>query len=149
MVTTPQNLPAGSATEDTDVENPHSPGPEKAGDLVRFRGFLRGITAIKRKAKAMRDKEVHAKPVLLLMGNGHLELMPEGGRQGKWNIKKEFTLEAWLFAPRTETLFAETSANVRKHTGVVTDSEGNFEKWKCCGRKDPNIFGWCPAWQGT
>jgi hypothetical protein len=84
----------------------------------------------------------------LLMGNGHLELMPEGGRHGKWDIKREFTLEAWLFAPRTETLFAETSANVRKHTGVVTDSDGSFKCWKCCSREDSNIFGWCPAWQG-
>ena len=125
-----------------------SPAARDGGDMLRFRGFLRGISAIKRKAKAIQAKTFHAKPALLLTGTGCLSLSPEGGRAGKWNLKNELTVDMWLFIPRTETLFAETSANVRKHTGIKTDEEGNFVKWLCCGRKDPDIFGWCPAWQG-
>ena len=29
------------------------------------------------------------------------------------------------------------------------DSEGNFEKWKCCGRKDPNILAGAQRGRGT
>ena len=137
----------GASSTGQKVETKNSSG-QTAGDNLRFRGFLRGLTAIKRKAKAIQSKSIHAKPVLLLTGTGHLSLSPENNRTGKWNIKNQLTVDMWLFIPRTETLFAETSANVRKHTGIETDEDGNFVKWLCCGRKDADIFGWCPAWQG-
>ena len=154
-IKTPRPLPEPITTTEDSPPPVASPPPAStesatgstAGDMVRFRGFLRGITAIKRKAKVMRERDVHAKPALLLMGEGHLTLAPSS-RQGKWNMQKEMTVSMWVFAPRTETLFAETSTNVRKHAGLETDEHGKFVRWLCCSRKDPSIFGWCPAWQG-
>ena len=36
----------------------------------------------------------------------------------------------------------------RKHSTLATAGNGEFKKWKCCGRIDSDPMGYCPAWNG-
>jgi hypothetical protein len=62
--------------------------------------------------------------------------------------RTSFSIETWIYISRTEALYSESSARVRKHNGIECDSGGNFVSWKCCGRDDPDPLSWCPVWQG-